>query len=87
MPRGPAAHAADREQNSERGDKQDDGHGGRAGDVVALDLPEDVDGRDLGLERLVARDQDDGAELTERAGESQRLPDRIAGNRLGRRRA
>ena len=41
-------------------------------DVVALDLAEDVDGRDLGVEREVARDQHDRAELADRARERER---------------
>ena len=40
--------------------------------VAALDPPEDVDGRDLGLERQVARDQHDGAELADRPRERER---------------
>ena len=36
-----------------------------------LDLPEDVDGGDLGVEREVPRDQHDGAELAERPRERQ----------------
>ena len=47
-------------------------HGRRAGGVVALDLAEDEDRRDLGLERDVARDQHDRAELADGAGEGER---------------
>ena len=53
--------------------------------AVALDLAEDEDGRDLGLERQVARDQHHRAELTERARERQRRRRRGSrGTRLGR---
>ena len=50
------------------------GHGGRTGRVAALDAPEDVDGRDLGLERQVPRDQHDRAELADRPREGERDP-------------
>ena len=50
-----------------RDHEQHDRDGRRAGRVVALDLAEDVDRRDLGLERDVPRDQHDRAELADRA--------------------
>src|ERR1044072_9172893 len=70
--RAPAAQAVDREKRRERDGEEDDGDRGRGDGRVALDRAEDVDGRDLGLPRDVPRDQDDGAELADRAGERER---------------
>src|SRR5580765_7745859 len=49
MPRRPAAERADQEQGRERDQEQDERERGRAGSVVRLETPEDVDGRHLGL--------------------------------------
>src|SRR6266540_3500044 len=84
MPRGISPDGADRDQREERDRQQDHGNGGGARDVVALDLPEDVDGRDLGLPRDVAGDEDDRSELADGARERQRDAGEIAGNRFGK---
>src|SRR6476469_8031123 len=68
MARPPPSEDADREQHEERDPEQHDGHRRRADRVVALDLTEDVDRRQLGVERDVAG----------------HAPDRMAGTRLGR---
>ena len=60
----------DGEQHRERERQQHDGHRRGADRVVALDLPEDVHRRQLRVERDVARDQDDRAELADGAREA-----------------
>src|SRR6266542_3860610 len=69
MPRGPPADAADPEQDAERDDEQQYGEARRSFRVAAVQALEDVERRDLCLERAVARDQDDRAELADRARE------------------
>src|SRR5690242_17014203 len=64
--------AADADENRQRDDEQKDGDSGRRMRVAAFDAAEDVDGRDFGLERQVAGDQDDRSELADRAGVSER---------------
>src|SRR5829696_2822195 len=72
MPRPPASEPADADQDQQREREQHDRDRGGADRVVALDLLEDEHRGDLRLERDVARDQDDRAELADRAGERQR---------------
>src|SRR4051794_7818580 len=69
---GPAAQRADREEHGERDHEQQDGERRSALHVVAVDPLEDVERRDLCLEREVARDEDDRAELADRARECER---------------
>src|SRR6188472_252813 len=72
MARPPASEGADREQHGEREPEEHDRDRRGADRVVALDLAEDVDGRELRLERDVAGDEDDRAELADGAGEAHR---------------
>src|SRR3954454_23337883 len=72
MARGPAADAADHEEDAERNDEQQDGERRRARRVATRDALEDIEGGDLRLEGQVARDQDHGAELADRARERER---------------
>ena len=57
-----------------RASQQHDRHGRRRGQVFVLDLAEDVDRADLGLERQVAGDQHERAELADGAREAERDP-------------
>ena len=66
------AHMLDPEEDHERDHEQDHRDRGGAGRVAALDLAEDEDRGDLGLEGDVARDQDQRAELADRARERER---------------
>src|SRR4051794_1933122 len=66
------AQPADAEKHAERDPEQHERHGRRTGRIVVLHLPEDVDGSRLGLEGDVPRDEDDGAELSDRAREGER---------------
>ena len=59
---------ADQEQHSERDGEQDHRQRGGALGVARLEMPEDRDGRDLGLEWDVAADQDDRTELAHGLG-------------------
>src|SRR4051794_31592267 len=68
----PPPKGADRQEHEERDREQQDGERGGALRVSAVVALEDVERRDLGLEGQVARDEDDGAELTDRAGERKR---------------
>src|ERR687894_274256 len=70
----PARERGNADDHHERQQQQDDGDGRRCGHVVRLDLPENEDRRDLGLEGDVARNEDDRAELAERAREAERRP-------------
>src|SRR5258707_6119581 len=79
VPRCEEAQAADREQQREGDEEHHHGDGGRARLVAALDVQEDEHGGDLGLERRVARDQHERADLTDRARER----DRDAGQDAG----
>ena len=73
VPPRPAADAADQEQRRRtRSTSSTTETAAAPVDVVALDLAEDVDGRDLGVERQVPRDQHDRAELADRARERER---------------
>src|SRR5215213_1326800 len=72
MARPPAAQAADAEQDEQRDEQQHGRHGRGADRVVALDLLEREDRRDLRLERHVAGDEHDGAELADRPRERER---------------
>src|SRR6266511_924277 len=63
MPRPPPADAVQREQGDEREGEQHDGYGRRGPRRIALDEPEDVHRRHLRLERDVAGDENDRAEL------------------------
>src|SRR3954451_21819032 len=72
MPGRPAAQGADEEQDAEREREQHERQSGRARRVLRLQPPEDVDGGHLRLERQVPRDEDDGAELADRARERER---------------
>src|SRR5215212_539896 len=74
MTRPPAVDQAQPEQYEQRDRKQHDGDRRGARRLSALYLPEDVDGGDLGLERLVARYEDHRAELAHGAGETQGRP-------------
>src|SRR5437016_2239345 len=68
----PAFEQVDREERHE-GDRQDDDRDRRRFRVGELLQPrDDENGRDLGLEGHVARDEDDGAVLAERAREGER---------------
>ncbi len=71
---GPPARrrAAARASTIERRQQQHDRDGRRGRQVFVLDLPEDVHRADLGLERQVARDQHERAELADRAREAER---------------
>src|SRR5207248_7271809 len=73
-PRPPAVRQVEREQQHQGDHEQDRRHRGGAGPVVALDLPGDVDRRDLGPERQVPGDQHRRAELRDGPGERQRRP-------------
>jgi hypothetical protein len=68
------ANAADREQQDEREHEEDDGDRRSGGRVAALDPSEDVDGRDLRLEREVPGDDDERPELPDRLGEGECHP-------------
>ena len=59
------------EQDDERREEGDRRDGGGARVVVLLELGDDQQGRDLGLHRHVAGDEDDGAVLAEAAREGQ----------------
>ena len=85
MPRPQRRKRADREQHGERDREQHDRDGRGAGGVVALDLAEDVDGRDLGLERAGCPEMSTTApnSPTARANASA-TPERIAGSRFGK---
>src|SRR4051812_6957263 len=69
---GEPADAADREEHEQRQREQDDRDRRRRRHGIRLDPPEDEDRRDLGLERQVAGDQDDRAELADRSREAER---------------
>ena len=71
------------DQQGQRDRQQDDRDGGRAGDVAVLDLAADEDRGDLGLERDVARDQDQRAVLAERPGEGEQHAGEDAGQQVG----
>src|SRR3954447_24691183 len=62
---GEAPEPADREQHDEREREQHDGDRGGRRHGVRLDPPEDEHRRDLGLERQVAGDENDRAELAD----------------------
>src|SRR4051794_33686180 len=66
----PALEQADAEEDEPRDDEEHDAHRGGARGVVGLDLAEDVDRRDLGVERPVAADEDHRAELPDGAREA-----------------
>src|SRR5437588_1190364 len=68
----PAAERADRKQDAERDHEQQQRERGCAGRVITREPLEHVQRRDLGLEGQVARDQDDRAELADRACKRQR---------------
>src|SRR3954449_12815822 len=72
MARNPAADPANSEQDGERDDEEKHGERRSALGIAAIQALEDVERRDLGLERQVPGDQDDGAELADRAGERKR---------------
>src|SRR3954449_1449642 len=72
VPRGEPAQAADREQDEERQREQDDRDRSRSRRVAVLALVEHVDRGDLGPERDVPREDHDGADLADRAGERHR---------------
>ena len=75
---------ADRQQHHEREHEQHDGHRRRADRVVALDLPEDVDRRELRVERDVARRPARPSRTRRPRGRSPcAAPERMAGTRLG----
>ena len=59
-------------QQQQRDDQQHDRHGGRGTRAGRPRLVHDVDRRDLGLERDVARDEHDRAELAHAAREAER---------------
>src|SRR5436853_2701810 len=66
---GPAAHRADGQQEGERDHEHEHGERRRSRRVVAVDVLEHVQRRDLRLERDVPGDADDGPELADRARE------------------
>src|SRR5438876_11020981 len=68
----PAFEEVDGEERDERDREQDDGDRRRLGVGELLEPRHDQDGRDLGPERHVARDEDDRAVLAERAREGER---------------
>jgi hypothetical protein len=69
MAGGPAANAADREQDAERERQEQQRERRRPLRIAAVEPLEDVDRRDLRLEREVAGDEDHRAELADRARE------------------
>src|SRR5919199_699862 len=71
MARPPAVEQANSEENDQRDREQHHRDSRSARRVVPLDLSEDVDRSDLGLERYIARDKYDRAELSYGAGEAQ----------------
>src|SRR6266480_1508575 len=68
----PAPEGVEHDEGDEGGCEQDDRDGRRPAHVVALDLAEDVDGGNLGLEGDVAGYEDDRAELPDRPREGER---------------
>src|SRR5690242_3707005 len=72
MARRPPAQPSDREQHDERDDEQEHRKGGGSLRVAGVQPLEDVERSNLRLEREVARDQDDRAELADRARERER---------------
>src|SRR5215211_928195 len=82
MVRPPAVDQAQPEEQGERDHEQHDGDRRRARRLSALHLPEDVDRGNLGLERLVARQEDHRAELAHGPGEAKGRP-REYGRREG----
>src|SRR5215203_5336427 len=82
MVRPPAVDQAQPEEQGEGDREQHDGDRRRARRFSALHLPEDVDRGNLGLERLVARQEDHRAELAHGPGETQGRP-REYGRREG----
>src|SRR5512141_1130210 len=70
-PSPPALHDGQDEQDRQRDAQQDDGDGGRAAGIPALDKGEDAHRRDLRLEGDVARDEDHRAELADGAREAE----------------
>src|SRR5581483_9908235 len=72
MARRPPSKAADTEENGERDDEEQHGERRRPRGIPAVQPLEDVERRDLRLERQVARDEDHGAELADRARERER---------------
>src|SRR6476660_6945796 len=71
MPRREPADSAAQKQNGARDREEHDRDGGRAGGVAALDPEEDVDRCDLRLVGEVPRDEDERADLTDGACESE----------------
>src|SRR4051812_6525490 len=82
--RPPALEHPQPDEDRQREEQQHDRHRGRPVLVVALELLVDVDRRDLRVEGLVAGDEDDRAELADRAAKASAPPETIAGMRLGR---
>ena len=68
----PTRKEVDGEQHAHGDHEQQDRDGRRTGVVAGLDAPVDVDGRRLGLEGDVPGQQDQRAELADRAGEGER---------------
>ena len=69
---------ADQQQHAERDGEQADGQRGRTRGVTRLEMAEDRNGGDLRLERDVAADEDDRAELTNRLREREAAAERVA---------
>src|SRR5947208_13604595 len=67
----PSGREVQEREAAEGSEKEYDAHSRGAVRVAGLDLAADEHGRDLGLERNVAGDQHDRAELTQRAGEGE----------------
>src|SRR5438309_10457591 len=72
MSRHPAADSADCDEDAERDPEYDHGCGSCAAGIAALDPPEDIDGGDLRLEREVAGENHDRAELADSPRERER---------------
>src|SRR6266849_7945560 len=83
VPRGQASDTADGKEGDERDGEEHDGDGRGARPVAAVDLVEDEDGRDLGLEREVARDEHDRADLPDGTGEREGDPGQDPGEDVG----
>src|SRR4051794_6407410 len=69
MTGGPAAEAADSEEDAERDDEHQERERRGARRVAAVQALEDLERRDLRLERQVAADQDHGSEFADRTRE------------------
>src|SRR6185312_11995598 len=67
VPRGEEPQPADREEYDERDEQHHDRDRRRARLVAALDVQEDEHGGDLGVEGLIAADQHDRPDLSDRA--------------------